>query len=406
MKVLQVNKFFYPRGGAERYFIDLLELLPERGHPTAPFSMHHAKNPSSSFSDFFVSNIDYRGDAGLVESAAMAWRTIYNREARRKIGRLVDAFKPDVAHLHNIHHQLTGAIIEELAKRRVPMVQTLHDYQWVCPVYTFLSHGRTCEACRGGKYFNAVKKRCQDGSLARSVVAMMELELAKRKKWREAVGLHLAPSRFLADKVVEHGMPRESVRQQDYSLRVGQVLKKSDSVEPYALYAGRLSKEKGVGTLLEAVNRIPGLSLRIAGTGPIEPELRRTVESSEMGDRVHFLGYLNEFELEGAVNSAAFTVVPSEWYENQPFAVLESFAASTPVVGSRMGGIPELVRENETGFLFHAGSVDDLSETLERAWTHKDLAGLGASARDWVVERFDPNRHIERLVSIYNEVAV
>jgi glycosyltransferase involved in cell wall biosynthesis len=403
MRILQINKFFYPRGGAERYLLDLMQLLEERGHEVAPFSMRHRRNAAHTYDPYFVSHVDYSDEAGVLGAAATAARTIYNREARRKLTALIDVFRPDVAHLHNIHHQLTGSVIDALLEAGVPIVQTLHDYQWVCPVYTFVSHGEVCEACRGRRFHQAVVKRCQGGSIVRSAVAALELAVGAGKKWTRRIDRFLAPSRFLAEKVVEHGLPAASVRQQDYALCLERY-RRARAAGGHALYAGRLASEKGVETLFDALARVPGLSLRVAGTGPLEPSLRRRAEA-ELPGRVSFLGYLEADALHAQVSEAAFVVVPSEWYENQPFAVLEAFALGTPVVGAAIGGIPELVVPDRTGLLFPSGSAPDLAEALRGMAARPDRGALGAAARTLVEERFEPGRHVDALLAVYREVA-
>jgi glycosyltransferase involved in cell wall biosynthesis len=403
MRVLQANKFFFAKGGAERYFLDLLDLLPARGHAVAPFSMRHPSNASSPFSEYFVGGVDYGASGGGAQALAAARRTIYNRETARRVRALVRAFRPDVAHLHNVHHQLSGALFEALAAEGVPIVQTLHDFQWVCPVYTFLSHGEICERCAYGRVFPAVHRRCHGGSLARSMVAALELKVGERRGWLGMVSRFLAPSAFLRTKVVEHGLPAAKVATLGYCLRL-------DAYRPggergdHALYAGRLSHEKGVATLLEAAARVPGLRLRVAGGGPASAELERRAEAIAPG-RVRFLGHLEPDRLHEELGAAAFVVVPSEWYENQPFAVLEAFAMATPVVGAAIGGIPELVSDGATGTLFTSGSVDSLADALSAMRARSDRDALGANARRWVEERFDPERHLDALLAVYAEVA-
>jgi glycosyltransferase involved in cell wall biosynthesis len=402
MRVLQANKFFFVKGGAERYFFDLLELLPARGHPVAPFSMQHSQNAASSFDRHFVPEVDYADSRGLGAARAAA-RTVFHPGTARRVRALVREFRPDVAHLHNVHHQLGGALFEELAELRVPIVQTLHDFQWVCPVYTFVRDGRVCESCRHGHYLPAVRHRCHGGSLSRSLVAALELGVGYWRGWEREVVRFLAPSRFLGEKVVEHGLSAAKVRILGYCLRRG-TDPEDDARGGHALYAGRLSHEKGVATLLEALARVPGLELRIAGTGPLEPALREAAERLSPG-RVRFLGYLDPHSLRRELAGCAFSVVPSEWYENQPYAILESFAAGTPVVGAAIGGIPELVEPGRTGALFEAGSAESLAEALASMQADRVRPEMGREARRRIEERFDPGRHLDALTEVYREAA-
>lgn len=403
MRILQINKFFYPRGGAERYFLDLVELLPRHGHETAPFSMSHPRNLPSPFARHFVSHVDYTVEAGPIGAALTAVRTLYNRESRRRLRALVGSFRPDVAHLHNVHHQLSGSVIETLADEKIPMVQSLHDYQWVCPVYTFVRRGRVCEECRGRKFHRAIRHRCHGGSLLKSTVAALDLMLGYRKGWPDRIARFLAPSAFLAAKVVEHGLPADRVRREGYLLSLDRYRPGGERGE-HALYAGRLSREKGVETLLRALAHVDGLEVRVAGTGPMEPELRRIAEAVAP-DRVRFLGHLDGDALHAELAAAGFAVVPSEWYENQPFAILEAFALETPVVGASIGGIPELVRHGATGLLFESGSVESLADALRAMREHPDRRALGRAAREFVESAFDPSARIASLLEVYREVA-
>lgn len=402
MKVLQANKFFYARGGAERYFLDLTASLRDAGHEVVPFSMKHPENQTDPHDIYFVSEIDYNASAGL-STPALAARTIYNCETKSQLSALLRTFRPDVAHLHNIHHQLTGALIESLHREGIPIVQTLHDYQWACPVYTFVSHGEVCEACRGGRYLEAVRRKCHRGSRAKSLVAAMELMVGRVRGWANKVDRFLAPSEFMAAKMIEHGLPKDRVVHQDYALPVMNY-RPSEKKESFALYAGRLSHEKGIETLLQALAHHPTLHLKIAGTGPLEAHLRKQAETTAPG-RVEFLGYLQAEALQNQAARAAFIVVPSEWYENQPFAVLEAFALSTPVLGARIGGIPELVQPGKTGELFESGSVASLSEGLGRMMDNPRVPEMGRAARRFLEDRFRPEPHVLKMEQHYREVA-
>jgi glycosyltransferase involved in cell wall biosynthesis len=332
-----------------------------------------------------------------------AFRTIYNPDARRKAREAARRFRPDVAHLHNIHHQLTGSVYEAFRDEGVPVVQTLHDFQWVCPVYTFVSHGAVCERCAHGRYLPAVRHRCQDGSFSRSVVAALALAVGHWRRWERLVSRFIAPSAFLARKVVEHGLPAEKVATLGYCVDLAAYPRPGERGR-HVLYAGRLSREKGVATLLAAAARVRGLELRVAGDGPQGPWLRETAAATAPG-RVRFLGHLSREDLVRELGSAAFVVVPSEWYENQPYAVLEAFAMETPVLGARLGGIPELVLPGRTGDLFESGSAEALAGALAAMSARPDLRDLGRAGRAFVESRFAPAPHLEALLSLYERTA-
>ncbi len=406
MVVLQANKFHYVKGGAERYYMDVSRRLAVRGHTVVPFAMHHDRNEPSEYARFFVDEVDYHGPMGLVHKARAAVRSIYSRETVRKIEDLIDVQRPDVAHMHNIYHQISPSLIHVLHRHGIPMVHTLHDYKVVCPGYLFMAGGRVCECCRGGRYYNAVAQRCLLNSRAASLVGAVEAYVHDWLKTYHKVALFLCPSRFLLEKVAEFGMPRERLHHFPYFLPLEEYrpgFERSD----YFIYLGRLSREKGVATLLAALRRRGGgrLTCRILGEGPLEEQLKR--QARDWGLRnVEFSGYLQGEALHKAIRGAAFTVVPSEWYENLPFAVLESFALGTPVVGSRMGGIPEMVLHEETGLTFTMGDSLELADALDWMEARPERAvEMGRTARRLVETRYSPEEHLSQLEALYRRVA-
>jgi glycosyltransferase involved in cell wall biosynthesis len=405
VRVLQANKFHYAKGGAERYYLDLSRKLEERGHTVVPFAMKHPRNEATPYERFFVREVDYHGGLGLGRKLAEAVRTVYNRETVRQVNTLVAEVRPQIAHLHNIYHQLSPSLISALHRLGVPMVQSLHDYKIVCPGSLFMAGGEICERCKGGKYYHALAQRCLLQSSAASAVGVVEAMVHAVLKTYRKIALFLCPSQFLLDKVAEHGVPREKLVHFPYFLPL-------DGYRPhfaesdYFIYLGRLSREKGIGTLFDALRlRKNGkLTCRVLGEGPSEQDLRR--KAVEWGlSRVEFAGYLEGGWLHEAIRGAAFTVVPSEWYENLPFSVLESFALGTPVVGARIGGIPEMVLDDATGFTFTSGDSTALAERLEWMEEHPErVVEMGRQARTLIEERYAPGPHLARMEQLYGRV--
>ena len=406
MKLLLVNKYHFVKGGAERYYLDLGERLAGRGDHVSHLSMRHPENVPAGPEDWFVSEVDFRSRAGWRAKLGRAVRTISSREAAEAARRAVRRSRPDVAHLHNIYHHLSPSVIRAIAGEGVGMVQTLHDYKLVCPAYLLMTEGAVCERCRGGRFYEAVRHRCLLDSRAASAVGMAEAYLHRWLRTYDKIRYFLCPSRFLLEKVHSFGIDRSRLIHLPYFLPV-------ERYEPrpagggYYVYAGRLSREKGVATLLEAHARLPRprIPLRILGDGP----LRRLLEERKRAlalDDVTFEGYLGSERLREIVGECLFTVAPSEWYENYPFAILETFALARPVVGSRIGGIPELVRDGETGWTCEPGDPDSLARQLARMMEDPGRAGeMGRDARAWIAEALDPESHLERLDAIYREVS-
>jgi len=405
VKIVQANKFHFVKGGAERYYLDLSRRLEQRGHEVIPFAMADPRNEPSSHAEYFVGAVDYRTRMGTARKMRQAARAIYSRETVHKASLLARRERPAIAHLHNIYHQISPSLILAFHRCGVPMVQTLHDYKVVCPGYLFMSRGQICEACFQRNHGQMIARRCLLDSYPASIAGWMEWRLHSWLQTYARIARFLAPSRFLLEKVAEHGIPREKLVHFPYFLPL-EDYRPAYARSSYFVYLGRLSREKGIATLLAALGMRQGsLVCRILGEGPLEPALRRQAEEAGLR-QVEFRGYLQGEELQTAIRDAAFTVVPSEWYENLPFSVIESFALGTPVVGARIGGIPEMVIEGETGRTFAPGDAAALAAALDWMESHpEEMLAMGSKARQFAEREYSPGPHLDRLEKLYAEVA-
>ena len=405
MKVLQVNKFHYRRGGAETVYFATTDLLRARGHEVVHFSMQDPRNEPSPCEKYFVSNVELREEqGGIVGTLAAAGRILYSREAEQKIEALLDAERPDVAHLHNIYHQISPSILRALKRRRVPVVMTLHDYKIICPAYTLYTQGDVCDRCRGGRYYNAVRYSCVKDSRAKSALCATEAYVhAGMGIYRRNVKLFVAPSHFMARKVIEFGTDPRRVTYVPNFIDVAPCAPPPTG-ERYFLFAGRLEKVKGVTTLLRAMSAesaAGGVQLLIAGDGEERPALEARARQ-EGAANVRFLGQLPPHELAPLLAGAMFVAVPSEWHENAPLSVLEAAAHAKAVIASDLGGLPELVRHGETGLIVRAGDAAALRAAIqELAADSARTAVMGQNARALVEREFSPDNHYRALMSVY-----
>lgn len=404
LRILQVNKFHFRHAGAEAYYLGVSDLLRAHGHYVGHFAMEHPENLPCDQAEHFVRQIDYAAPGGPLARLRLAAHTIYSTEARRKIAALLDAEPYDLVHLHNFHHQLTPSILSEIKRRGIPMVWTLHDYKVICPNYKMLTHDGVCERCKGHRYYQAAVHRCNKGSFAASAVNVVEMHLHHMLGSHGLVDRFHAPSRFMRDKVVAFGVPAGRVVHIPYAFSFAS---HEPDVRPgsYFLYLGRLSSEKGVPELIEAVRRTPGARLRITGRGPYEDEIRRLADKDGDG-RLELTGHLTGEALENAIRGALAVVVPSIWYENLPFAVIEAYAYGKPVIGSRIGGITEMIEPGETGWLFEPGDVEGLAACLAEALDDPArIERMGRRGRDVALQQYDPETHYERLMAVYESLA-
>ena len=403
--LLSVNNYYYYRGGAETVFLEHNRMFAELGWTVVPFAMKHSGNIRTAWSEYFVEEIEFGAEYSLTDKLSRIPKVLYSLEARRKLDRLIAAVSPDVCHAHNIYHHISPSILGLLNRRGIPTVLTLHDLKIACPAYSMLAHDGICERCRGGRIYNVLLHRCIKDSTSLSAVVMLESALHRLLgSYRRCVSRFVVPSRFYIDKLCEWGMPRALFRHVPNFVDAGRY---SPNFSPGStvVYFGRLSREKGLATLIRAA-AMTGCSVRIIGTGPILEAMRGLV--AECGADVEFLGYLTGQKLHDAVRSARAVVMPSEWYENAPMSVLESYAMGKPVLGARIGGIPELIQEGETGLGFSSGDVESLASVLQGVLRRSDreIAEMGRAGRRLVEKDFSMQLYRERILEIYRELDV
>ncbi len=404
MKILHVNKFFDLHGGAEIYMHRLMERQRAAGHEVHAFSTRSVGNVASADAKHFVTRREYgaKRKTGLDIASAAAF--VWNREAKAAMESLLDEIRPDMVHLHNIYHHLSTSVLTPIRARRIPCVQTLHDYKLACPNYKMFTEGAPCERCKGGKYLEAVKHHCLTSTFAGNMLAALEMGLAKgRQSYERTVRGFICPSHFMADKMVAWGEPASKMHV---------IPNPAEDAEPdamgdggYVLAVGRLSPEKGFDIAVRAAAATPGIELRIAGTGPQEADLKKLAERGS--GKVSFAGFADKKALADLRRHARALLVPSVWYENAPLAVLEAMAQGLPVIASRIGGLPELVEDGVSGYLVTPNDAGELAVAISRlaALSPDAWRAMSAAARTRMRERHAWTSHLEALDELYRKVS-
>lgn len=423
MRILQVNKFYYPKGGADKYFLDLTKALNAAGHETAVFAMADPRNLESSYSKYFAAAVEFNG-GGLKDKLKIPGRMIYSREAKRKFARELDDFKPDIVHVHNIYHQLSPSILEAAKARGVPVVMHLHDYKLICPNYRLFTKGHICRKCLDKKnYWPCLFNNCYQ-SYSRSFLATLEMTI--HHKWlhiyEKNLDLLIAPSEFMRRLVIESGWPEEKIitvynpapKISDEFLNTGDGLLKNDyqndySEEDYLLYFGRLAPEKGISDLAQAVKSTGGRNgqkLHVVGEGPEEKNIRTEFGPEIKSGQIKLLGRLGGQPLNDEITKARAVVFPSIWPENMPLALLESLAQGKIVIASRVGGLPEIIKDKENGFLFKAGDIKELEAVIKAVRELKPEAKRNIEFRARESARIlGPDSHLAKILQIYLKLA-
>lgn len=386
MKILIANKFYYRRGGDCVYTLNLEQLLKAHGHEVAIFSMQYPDNQPSTWSKYWPTNMS---------KLDVSTRPFGDQQVNDRFSQLLKDFKPDVVHLNNIHTQLSPLIAEIAHNFGIRVVWTLHDTKLVCPCYTCMRDGHWCEECFYNKKA-VIKHRCMPGGIIGSTIGYLEAKKWNKEKLQEYTDLFLPPSQFMMDTVVRGGYDAKKFRVLCNFIDVEKVKNPSFDKKDYYVFLGRVNEVKGIRTLCKAASLLP-YKLIVIGGGELLPELQEKYKNTS---NIDFKGQMEWKEFRHIIEGARFMVIPSEWSENNPLTVIESQSLGTPVLGARIGGIPELIDEGVTGMTFESGDVDDLQNKIELMWhTSFDYKSIAESA----VKRYSSEAYYKKLMHYYQE---
>ena len=387
MRILLVHNFYKSSApsGEDIVFRQERDLLQSSGFEVVTYERHSDEIDEGSLSAL----------TGTAVSAA------WSRQTYRDIGKLIDETAPDVAHFHNTFPLISPSAYAACKERRVPVVQTLHNYRLICPGALLLREGQPCEKCVGATLLPALRYRCYRNSLAAtaSVVGM----LARNRlagTYRSSVNCYIALTQFAAERMIAGGLPQERIRVKPNFLPDPPAPRRK-AAEPYAVYVGRLRKEKGVATLLRAWRRLPGVPLHVLGDGEQREELQ--YYAVEHALNVEFLGRCNRQKVLEMVGGAAVQVIPSEWYEGFPLVILEAYACGTAVVASDIGSLRELIVPGTTGYLFEPGNPDDLADKVVHMMSADRAGQIGQGARSMFSNKYTADANLARIKEIYAE---
>ncbi len=407
MKILLVNKFHYIKGGSETYYFGLAELLRSHGHDVIFFSMKDERNFPCEQEEYFVDNVDFNAHMSKLAMVKMAWKMLYSKEAKKKFDKLLSKEKPDIIHLNIFQSQLTGSIVDVAKKHGIPTVYTAHDLKSVCPAYTMFNHGEVCERCLSGNYLHCSKQGCMKDSKMKSILATMEAYSYKWRKIYRKIDHVITPSLFYKKKIEEGEVFNCNITYLANFLSDESLYANAVSVGEYFLYFGRLSKEKGILTTIKAYAKLnTDRLLYIVGTGPIEQEARKLISDLMLEEKIKLLGFKIGAELRQIVSNARCVILPSEWYENGPYSVMEALAAGKPTIVSTNGGLPELVEDGVTGYISVPGDVDNLASKMKAMDELSDAEMIEMSKKSVqrAKEKFDKEKYYNYLMKIYDEV--
>lgn len=403
MNILLINKYLFPKGGDAISTLTTGALLSAKGHNVTFWGMDHPQNPLYPFKKLFVKNVDFNSKNSLKKQITIAANMLYSIEARGKIEALLNEFEPDIVHLNNFAHQISPSILHVFRKYSIPVVMTMRDYKIVCPTYTMLLNNKPCEKCRGRQFYHCLLNTCSKDSYTKSILNTIEMYLHHDiLDIYSIIDVYISPSEFLKLKCEEMGL-KGTIEYLPNFVNIEDYTPQYTHEENTITYFGRLSPEKGLLTLFRAIQGV-GVMLNIMGDGPFRRELENYVKQNNISN-ILFHGHITGDFLKNIIKKTKFVIIPSEWYENNPRSAIEAFALGKPVIGSRIGGIPELVRDGETGFTFEPGNAEDLKDKIEKLLADSSLSvAMGKNARRFIEGELNQERYYQRLMEIYRQV--
>ncbi len=405
LKVLQINKYHYLKGGSDRMYLETSELLSEHGHQVCHFSTCNAKNLPSPTSFFFVNAPDF-ANSSFLQKIGQAFSYLYSSKSAKQLSQLIREEKPDIAHLHIFFGELSLSVLTTLKKHRIPIVMTLHDFKLLCPIHSLYDQkGEICEQCSTGKYHHALIKKCNKNQI--SLSAMSALESYFRDwliPYESYINHFIAVSEFTKSKHLQFRLKLANKISTIHNFATSHDLPKRVNKANYIIYFGRLSREKGLTQLINTMSLFPNSSLHIVGEGPEESTLKTLVAQLKI-ENVVFLGYQNGEDLNQLIQKARFSIFPSESYESFGLGIIESFFLGTPPLASAIGGMKELIENNVNGFLFEPSNPLELQNSISEA-----LSISESDYNNMIIEgkkssmNYSKINHYKQLISLYHRV--
>lgn len=397
MRILLVNKFHYLRGGSEKYYFELAKLLKNHGHTVAFFSMKNENNIKTGDREYFVDEIDMN-----TGSKFEALNVIYSKKNKVLMEKALEEFKPDIVHINNFQRQLSASIIDAVKEKNIPLIMTAHDLNPICPASIMLYNGEVCEDCITKGYTSCIKKKCIKNSMLKSVLGYIEKKYYDLHKMFCKVDCIISPSEFNKNQLLKGKLKCNDITV--IHNFVNETEKTDYALGDCAFYFGRLSREKGILNLVEAINNIPGARLMIAGDGPEKENIQTYIKEHKLEDRITLLGYLNQDDIRENIRKCRFVAVPSIWYENCPYSILETMEIGKPIIGSKIGGIPELIQDGINGFTYEHNDVSELTNKLKKLFNNDEtVKQFSKNSKKIFIQNYSAEAYYNKLMTVYNK---
>lgn len=410
MKIVLVNYRYFISGGPERYYFNIKEILEHNGHEVIPFSVKGSRNLSNDYERYFLDIVD--DEVYFAQSKKKSPRVIlksftrmfYSFEAKEKFGKLLDDVKPDLVYIMHFHNKISPSIIDATRKRHVPVVHRISDFQYMCPNALFYNEKiGVCEDCLKGKRWSCVRYKCVMNSSVYSGIKMMAKWVHDMMGVTNKIDAFVVPSEFTLGKLNEYGIPKEKLHHIPTFFNLKE---ENPEVEyqPYFLFVGRIEKQKGLKTLIDAFVDTD-YKLKIIGfsNDGYEDELKSYLDGKN--HHIEFLGRKSFDEIVPYLKSCLCTLVPSEWYDNFPNVVLESYAYKKAVIATDFGSLKYMVEDGKTGMSFKYKDIEDLRRKMLYAFEHQEETKcMGEAAYNLLLKEYSPTVHYEKLMKVFSKL--
>lgn len=409
MKIILVNYRYFISGGPERYYFNIKEILEKNGHDVIPFSVKSSRNFPNGYEKYFLDIVDdevYFAQAKKKTPKMILksfTRMFYSFEAKNKMKQLIRDTQPDLVYIMQMHNKISPSIVDAAREMKVPVVHRISDFQYMCPNALFYNDRiGVCEDCLKGRRFSCVKYKCVLNSPVYSGIKMMAKWLHDTMKVHKRIDAFVVPSEFTLGKLNEYGIPMEKLNHIPTFFNLKEINPKVE-YKPFVLFVGRIEKQKGLMTLVKAFETLP-YELKIIGfsNDGYEDELKSYLGKR---DNIQFLGRKNFEEIVPYLKSCLCTTVPSEWYDNFPNVVLESYAYKKAVIATDFGSLQYMVEEGYTGLKFKYADLDDFRKKITYMFEHPEEAKvMGENGYKLIESKYSPETHYQSLMRVFDKV--
>lgn len=410
MRILLVNYRYFISGGPERYYFNIKEILEQNGHEVIPFSVKNSRNMQNDYEKYFLDVVD--DEIYFAQTKKKTLRTIvksftrmfYSFEAKRKMRQLIRDTLPDIVYIMQMHNKISPSIVDAARAEHIPVVHRISDFQYMCPNALFYND-RTgvCEDCLKGKRMSCIKNRCVLNSFVFSAIKMTAKWFHDITHVTKKIDAFVVPSSFTMERLKEYGISQEKLNHIPTFFNLKEINPQVE-YKPFMLFVGRIEKQKGLMTLIRAFENTE-YNLKIIGfsNDGYEDELKNYLNNKK--HNIEFLGRKNFEEIVPYLKTCLCTTVPSEWYDNFPNVILESFAYKKPVIATNFGSLPELVHDNQTGLTFHYADISDFKSKIKFMFDNVEKAKyMGENGYEQVLTLYSPQQHYKQLFSLFNKV--